>query len=118
MNTTHSSPPPQPRFATMFDFVDQLILPLYGTTVMQQREVNWSKKWWAHPEAIVRLNGLWKTFEKLRIEAPAVHMELFLRVHADYHMHHLMAADGVFAQCRREDQETIPLPTEPIPTQK
>ncbi|AKK07391.1 hypothetical protein CMUST_15510 (plasmid) [Corynebacterium mustelae] len=102
-----------PRFASLFDFVDQFILPMYGTTQMHQGSVNWSPKWWAHPEAIARLDGLWRTFEKLRIDAPATHVELFLRLHGDYHMRYLMQPDGVFSQCRKEDVPTVPLPSQP-----
>ena len=102
------------QFPTVYEFVDRLILPMYGATGSRIRSVNWSARWWAHPEAVARLDRLWRRYEYLRVNEPVTFLETFLRGHADYHMRHLMSETGVFADCRREDEPTIPLPSAPI----
>lgn len=102
------------RFPTMYEFVDEIILPYYGTSSARVSSVNWSKKWWAHPEVVARLEALWLRFEALRQEEPATFMETFFRVHADYHMRHLMGESSVLQDCRRDDTHTVPLATSPV----
>lgn len=102
-----------PLFSNVYEFVDKLILPLYG--LPKTLKPNWSDKWWAHPEAVIRLEALWLRFEALRREEPVTFMETFLRIHADYHMDRLMYPQGVFSQCRKEDVPASPLPSSPIP---
>ena len=97
---------PEPQFPSVYEFVDCLILP------------KWSAHWWAHPEAVARLDSLWRRYEFLRVDEPATFLETFLRNHADYHMRQLMADSSVFADCRREDTPTIPLPSAPMKDQK
>lgn len=103
------------QYLSVYEFTDQLLAPLYGATEARIRSVNWSARWWAHPEAVARLDALWRRYEMLRVEEPATYMETFLRVHADYHMRQIMSETGAFADCRREDVPTVALPTTPMP---
>ncbi|KAB1922013.1 DUF4913 domain-containing protein [Corynebacterium matruchotii] len=109
---------PEPQFPSVYEFVDCLILPMYGSAGSRIRSVKWSAHWWAHPEAVARLDSLWRRYEFLRVDEPATFLETFLRNHADYHMRQLMADSSVFADCRREDTPTIPLPSAPMKDQK
>lgn len=101
-------------FSNVYEFVDNLIAPLYPFPRSREREVRWARRWWAHPEAVARLYGLWMRFEQLKAAEPATYLETFLRVHADYHMRQLMIEGGVFDACRRQDEPSIPLPTDPL----
>ncbi|MHA2788323.1 DUF4913 domain-containing protein [Corynebacterium sp. S7] len=102
------------RFPTMYEFVDEIILPYYGTASTRIGQVNWGRRWWSHPEIVARLEALWLRYETLRQEEPATYMETFFRVHADYHMRQLMGETSVLQDCRREDMPTLPLPTSPV----
>lgn len=104
------------RFPTMYEFVDQIILPYYGVSSARINSTNWSARWWAHSEVVARLEALWLRFETLRQEEPATYMESFFRLHADYHMRWLMGESCVLQDCRREDTPTMPLPTSPVET--
>lgn len=104
------------RFLTVYEFVDTIILPFYGTTQAGIHSLNWSARWWAHPEVVSRLSALWMRYESLRQQEPATCMEQFLRSHADYHMDRLMGERSALRDCRREDYPTVPLPTSPIET--
>lgn len=105
---------PELQFPSVYEFVDRIILPFYGTSQARLSQVNWSARWWAHPEVIARLEGLWMRYEMLRIQEPGTYMETFLRVHADYHMRYLMGETSVLQDCRREDTPTLPLPTSDV----
>jgi len=102
------------KYPSMYEFVDDIILPYYGAASTRIRSMNWGSRWWSHPEVIARLEALWLRFESVRQEEPATFMETFFRVHADYHMRHLMGESSVLQDCRREDMPTLPLPTSPI----
>ena len=102
------------RFQSMYEFVDQIILPFYGQSSSRIPSANWSERWWAHAEVVARLEALWLRFEALRQDEPATYMETFLRVHGDYHMRHLMGEMSVLQDCRREDTPTISLPNTPM----
>ncbi|PLW00138.1 hypothetical protein BRL53_05235 [Corynebacterium ulcerans] len=106
--------PIETKYPSVYEFVDKVIRPAYAVTEERLSETNWASRWWAHPEAVLRLDALWRRFEQLRIAEPATFMETFLRVHADYHMAKLMRPDGVFADCRREDSPSIALPSDSI----
>ena len=102
------------KYASVYEFVDAVILPYYGVSAARIKSVNWSDRWWAHSEVVARLEGLWLRFESLRQDEPATYMETFFRVHADYHMRVLMGENSVMQDCRREDTPTISLPTSPV----
>lgn len=110
--------PVETQFQSVYEFVDRLLAPLYATTDIRISEVNWARRWWAHPEVVARLDGLWRRYEQLRTDEPATFMETFLRGHADYHMRQIMKPGGVFEDSKREDTPSVPLPTDPIPTKK
>jgi len=55
-------------------------------------------QWWKHPEAVARIDGLWRAFEALR-QDPGTGMSVFWRDHVDHHMSVLLDADGPFKGC-------------------
>lgn len=107
------APKKSPRFASMFQFAEEFLLPTYGTTKSQSMRVAWSPEWWSHPEALTRIEALWKRFEQLRLKDPETYVETFLRTHCDYHMKRLMDPNGVFSQCVKGDYPTVPLRSKP-----
>lgn len=111
---TTEKPMAEFQFKTVYEFVDTFIRPTYATSPQRTSDANWSKKWWAHPEAVLRFYALWQTYEAGRISAPATHVESFLRVCSDYHMRVLMADRSVFADAKKYDVPSIPLPAVPV----
>ena len=99
--------------ASMFQFAEEFLLPTYGTTKSQSMRVAWSPEWWSHPEALTRIEALWKRFEQLRLKDPETYVETFLRTHCDYHMKRLMDPNGGFSQCVKGDYPTVPLRSKP-----
>lgn len=106
------------RFKSVYDFVDQFILVTYATTAGRIEDENWAPEWWSHPEAMLRLHGLWMLYETMRKESPATYIDPFLRLSCDYHMRFLMQPDGVFAACNPDDSPSVPLKTTPVDEMK
>mgnify|MGYP001043404163 CR=1 FL=1 len=107
---------PEPKFKSVYDFVDNFIRPMYPTTKNSQERANWSRQWYKHKEVGQRLEALWVIYERMRQEDPEGFLEKFLRDHADYHMRQIMADGGVFSYCSAADTPSIPLPVEPEKT--
>ena len=55
----------------------------------------WASQWWLYPEAVIRLEALWRAWEYLRLDG-ATGMSVWCRDHADYHMAVLLDPDGPF----------------------
>lgn len=49
----------------------------------------WSAQWWRYPEALIRLDAIWRAWESLRLDA-ATGLSIWWRDHADYHLNVLM----------------------------
>lgn len=58
----------------------------------------WCARWFEHPEAVSRLEALWKAFEALR-QDPGTGASSWWRDHADPTMAALFAGQGVFRRC-------------------
>jgi hypothetical protein len=84
---------------------------------LEGRHRTWCPQWWRHPEAIIRLEALWRSWEHLRLD-PALGMSVWLRDHADHHMGVLLDADGPFKGCgpdKGHSARVEPLPHEDAP---
>lgn len=116
--------PPQPAtvpagesqlfFGSVDEFVREKLRYTYARRVGPKGSTRWDANWWLYPEAISRLDALWRAWEALRLE-PAFGMSVWWRDHADHHMRMLMSPDGVFANARSENSAGEPLPYNPPP---
>ena len=106
----------QPVFASLEEFVADYLLVLYRRAVSGQART-WCGQWWRHPEAWVRLDALWRSWEYLRLD-PATGISVWLRDHADPHMSVLLSAEGPFRACKPDEHSSralAALPSSPIP---
>lgn len=77
----------------------------------------WCAQWWRHPEALTRLEALWRTWEDLRLE-PMLGIAVWHRDHLDHHLPILTGPAGPFADCdptEHFDPPLLVLPTVPAP---
>lgn len=109
--------PAQPVYSALPAFVADYLAPLYRRPLSKQQRP-WCPQWWNHPEAVVRLEALWRAWEALRQE-PRFGMSTWLLDHADRHMAVLLDPDGPFHGCSATGGHTVgrlePLPVEPPP---
>lgn len=73
----------------------------------------WAANWWEYDEAVIRLDALWRAWEKLR-QDPSTGMSVWWRDHADHHMSVLFSPDGPFAGAK-ESYENRNKKGEPLP---
>jgi len=84
------------------------IIPAFAGSTSDRR---WAANWWEYPEAVLRLDAMWRTWEAAR--ASSTGMSSWLRDHADYHMAILTSPDGPFAKSATSCAPGEPLPITP-----
>ena len=105
------APPPALYYAHLEDFVGDYLVQVYRRS-LSGPSTAWCPEWWRHPEAVIRLEALWRAWEHLRLD-PATGMSVWLRDHADHHMGVLLSSDGPFKGCGVDGHGDHPL--EPLP---
>ena len=125
VTSVETEPPPAPAAG-----VEQKLQPLYPSVeewvqgvlalVFVRRATStfrWCPQWWRHPEAIVRLEAMWRSWELLRLD-PTTGMGVWFRDHADHQLPILTGPAGPFADCDPDghyDPEAPSLPVESAP---
>jgi len=105
---------PQLVFGSVDEFFREKLRYYYARGVGPQGAHRWSARWWEVPEAVSRLDALWRAWEALRLE-PTFGMSVWWRDHADHHMRILMDPDGPFKASKDRSDPGGPLPYEPPP---
>lgn len=86
---------PELFFGSTDQFVRGFLRHAYRRTIDPRSERLWAADWWRYPEAVSRLEALWRAWEALRLD-PATGMSVWWRDHADHHMAILFSSDGPF----------------------
>jgi hypothetical protein len=60
--------------------------------------VKWCIEWYYHPEAVTRVEALWRAWEPLRLDG-ATGISVWFKDHADHHMSVLLDSRGPFYKC-------------------
>jgi len=114
IETEVSSEPPPDLFPSVYAFVPNFLAIVYARPVGDQiTGFRWCSTWWEHPEAVSRLEALWKAFETLR-QDPTTGAAVWWRDFADPTMSALCSPDGPFKQCSDASHKL----SEDLPTKK
>lgn len=89
-----ASEEPRTYYANVDEFFRHFLRPVYRRPI-NARTTFWAADWWRHPEAVLRLDAMWRSWEQARLD-PATGMATWLRDTADYHMAILMSPQGPF----------------------
>lgn len=108
-----------PYFASVDEWVREWLVPTWERSVEGYRangetSFRWSSDWWNHPEAVLRLDALWRAWEWLR-QDPNTGMSVWLRDHADHHLPILFSKFGPFRRSEESVPDGDPLPYAPPP---
>lgn len=111
-----AEPDAEPELEPVYADVQSWVENLYIATFVRPdgQQLRWCAAWWAHPEAIIRLTGLWQTWEMARL-VPGVGMADWLRTYLDSLAPVLHSSSGPFASCtpdKHTDQQLMAV-TEP-----
>ncbi|MBD8537120.1 DUF4913 domain-containing protein [Plantibacter sp. CFBP 13570] len=101
-------PPKETLYASVDEFVRKSLNDLYRRPVGSAQL--WAPNWWAYPEALSRLEALWRAWEHLRLDG-ATGMSVWWKDHADHHMSVLMSPSGPFGDVHNVRTN----PNEPLP---
>ena len=87
------------RYQELADWVDEVFARLAAA-----HRAKWCTNWAAHPEAHIRLEVLWHTWEAAMAATPGTEpqwaaVDEWLRVRLDHHVDKLLDVDGPFAGC-------------------
>ena len=100
-------------FETVDEWVRCWLVPTWERRIAENASAEgrfkWVAEWWRHPEAVVRLEALWRAWEHLRLD-PTTGMSVWLRDHADHHLPLLMSKYGPFRKSKDENNDGEPLP--------
>lgn len=102
---------PELYYPTLDRWVADLLAPTYRRLI-DGRNRCWCPQWWRHPEAIARLEAIWRSWEHLRLD-PATGISVWFRDHADVQMAVLLSPDGPFKYCTADKGHSSRL--EPLP---
>ena len=104
---------------TLFSSLEEWLQDWFLHTWQHRRvqSQTWCRQWWAHPEAISRLEAMWRAWEAARVQDGPAGMATWWRDVADYHMSQLLDNDGPFHACRdgHRDDTGLGLTAEPAP---
>ena len=111
-----SAEPPPLEFESVYDFVEQHLVTIFARNI-DNPQFRWCKKWWAHAEAVSRLEALHRAYEHLRLD-PDTGMSTWWRDHAGPAMAALLDPQGTFDGCSagldRHSPVCTILPVEPM----
>jgi hypothetical protein len=85
-----------PAFASLEDWVTDFFQPTFRR--QYGGEHRWCTRWQEHPEALLRLEALWRSWEALRLD-PTLGMATWLTNFADPQVAALTQRTGTFANC-------------------
>ena len=108
-----TEPTVENHFPNVYVFVRDFLVKVHARPVRDQLSWRWCSQWWDHPEAVSRLEALWKAFEVLRRDA-GTGAAIWWRDYADPTMAALSDAGGTFAKCSDTSHALPPdLPMQP-----
>lgn len=85
-----------PVYASMDEWVDQYFLVAFARAI--GGELRWCPEWRQHPEAVIRLEALWRSWETMRAD-PNLGIASWLVSYLDPLLSALLARQGTFASC-------------------
>lgn len=87
-------------FALQFPDLESWVNGFFVLTFARPgREICWCERWWDHPEAVLRLDALWRTWEAAALD-PVRGVADWLRDYLDPGLSVLLSAAGPFGGCR------------------
>lgn len=100
---------PQTFYGSADEFVREFLTVTYRREVSPKGAYRWDPKWWMHPEAVARIDALWRAWEHFRGDG-ATGMSVWWRDHADHHMSVLLGPSGPFGRSSGTTDPGDPLP--------
>lgn len=111
---------PRPVFTSVDQWVDGWLLPTYRRDVGSAGSTGlykWDPEWWLYSEIVQRLEALWLSWEKMRLEG-GPGMVVFFRDYLDPMMSVILSPEGPlskFSPSSVRTERLAPMPAKPVP---
>lgn len=92
-----------PAYRSLDEWVDQYFLVVFARAT--GGELRWCPEWRKHPEAVTRLEALWRSWETMRTD-PNLGMASWLVSYLDPLLAALLARQGTFTSCTLQRHAT------------
>jgi hypothetical protein len=99
---SHEEPEAELVFESAIKFFVEMLAPSYVRDVNEGAAFAWCPEWYKHPEALIRMEAIWRAWEHLRLE-PAFGISTWWLNHAEPHMRVLMDTRGPFKKCAHDN---------------
>jgi hypothetical protein len=97
-----------PMYETLDAWVRDYFAPMFSRPI--GGEIRWCPRWHEHAEAVSRLEALWRSWERFRLD-PALGMATWYSGYLDHQLPLLLGRAGPFSQCSADRHaEPTPLP--------
>lgn len=96
---------PVPVYPTLTDWVEQYFCVNFARSI--GGETRWCPRWAEHPEAVIRLEALWRSWETLRLDAN-LGIATWLTSFLDPQLTGLMSRSGPFNACNSSQHQPLP----------
>jgi homoserine trans-succinylase len=67
---SHDHPEPELVYSSAVEFFAELLAQSYVREVNEGATFAWCPEWYKHPEALIRVEAIWRAWEHLRLEPP------------------------------------------------
>jgi hypothetical protein len=104
---SHDGLEPELVYASAVEFFAELLAQSYVRDVKEGAIFAWCPEWYKHPEALIRMESIWRAWEHLRLES-ALGVSTWFLNHADPHMRVLMDKEGPFKKCAYDGHKSPP----------
>ena len=103
-------PVPQLFYGSSDEFMRDRLRYMYSRRVGPgNASFRWAANWWHYPEALARIDALWRAWEHLRLDGATGSSTWWIE-HADHHMPILLSTEGPFAKSEDTNKPGEPLP--------
>jgi hypothetical protein len=94
-----TSPGENSEFVPQFPDLESWVNGFFVITFARPRsQIRWCPKWWDHPEAVLRLDAMWRAWEAAALD-PVRGMPAWIRDDLDPNLRTLFSPAGPFADC-------------------
>jgi hypothetical protein len=84
---SHAEPEPELVYSSAVEFFADLLAPSYVREVNEGAAFAWCPEWYKHPEALIRMESIWRAWEHLRLEPRPRRQHLVAQPRGPAHAH-------------------------------
>lgn len=85
----------EPQYRSVTEWVEEWLTKVYIRPIEDEAQFRWDPQWWNYLEVVIRLEALWGSYEKMRLEGGPGMVQYF-RDYLDPMMNVILSPTGPF----------------------